>query len=686
MRCAGVTWAVLVLAVAASPASAAPMWLGANDVSTTSQPVGAAGVAVDPAGDAVAGWLALTGPPATLEVASRPAGGSWSTPAPLGPAANSPGPVQVAMDGAGDAFAAWARPTTTGASVVVAERPAGAAAWLTPVTLSASGENAGAPSLAVNAAGDAVVAWVQSGTSLVRATDHPVGASAWSAPVSLTGPSDLPAQDVDVALDAQGNAQAVWVAVDAADSSEGIDGATLSSAEGKWSAPVSIGSGATVASAPRLTYDGTADAIVAYTLGGIVWTAERPAGTATWSMPDQLSNGEVDAPAVQLATDDDGDALVAWAGAVGVQSSFRAAGGDAWTLSTLASEGSDPQITLDARGDAVAAWLCCDTLSYVRTAERPAASGTWQDSPVQSEAGQLVESLGLASDADGDSLAIWSASMGSGPTASGVVQADPYIGSGPELDGLAIPAVGLVGEPLTFSVSPFDVWTTLGPTFWLFGDGAGSGLLGTSVTHTYAAPGVYPVTVTGIDAAGNESTATGNVAIDPAPPPPAPPPAAQGATGTTGMIGVSSSTPTLVAATAVAPELSDVSVSRSRFRVGPTATAVSAGATSGTSFQFTLSAAARLHIAITHTEAGALAGTRCVARTRSTPAAAKRCPLTITDGTLVRAHEAPGRDHVSFTGRIGSHALAAGPYLASLGASDAAGHSRTVSVGLRVLR
>jgi len=237
------------------------------------------------------------------------------------------------------------------------------------------------------------------------------------------------------------------------------------------------------------------------------------------------------------------------------------------------------------------------------------------------------------------------------------------------------------------------VWTTPLATFWSFGDTPDGGLLGTSVTHTYTAPGVYPVTVTTLDDEANESTSSGTVTIAPAPapPPPASPGPGAGApsatTGPTGLIGVSSSQPMLVSAASAVPVLSDVSVSPSRFRVGPTATAVSAAASSsGTSFRFTLSLGARLRIAITHTEDGVLDGARCVARTRSTTATARRCTRTIADGTLVRAREPAGRDRVAFTGRIGARALAPGAYRASLTASDAAGRSRTLGVGLRVVR
>jgi PKD repeat protein len=82
----------------------------------------------------------------------------------------------------------------------------------------------------------------------------------------------------------------------------------------------------------------------------------------------------------------------------------------------------------------------------------------------------------------------------------------------------------MVGEPVSFAVSPFDVFS-LGATRWTFGDGSPAAS-GNAVSHTYAAPGTYPVTVSSLDGSGNESTQTASIAIaaKPTPPPPPPPP------------------------------------------------------------------------------------------------------------------------------------------------------------------
>jgi hypothetical protein len=79
-----------------------------------------------------------------------------------------------------------------------------------------------------------------------------------------------------------------------------------------------------------------------------------------------------------------------------------------------------------------------------------------------------------------------------------------------------LPASGVAGRSLGFSVSPFDVWSSVA-TRWSFGDGGTAS--GTSVGHVYAAAGTYTVTVTGSDAVGNATSARRTVRIAPPPVP-----------------------------------------------------------------------------------------------------------------------------------------------------------------------
>jgi hypothetical protein len=148
------------------------------------------------------------------------------------------------------------------------------------------------------------------------------------------------------------------------------------------------------------------------------------------------------------------------------------------------------------------------------------------------------------------------------------------------------------------------------------------------------------------------------------------------------------SAPALLAADHTAPVLSAVSLSRRRFAVSAARTVVSARvkARRGTQLRFTLSEAATVHVAIARRRPGRTAvrkggAKRCVPATAALRKA-KACTRTIAVATLARAREAAGRRVVTFTGRIGTKALATGRYSATVTAIDASGnpsHPKTVT-------
>jgi hypothetical protein len=138
----------------------------------------------------------------------------------------------------------------------------------------------------------------------------------------------------------------------------------------------------------------------------------------------------------------------------------------------------------------------------------------------------------------------------------------------------------------------------------------------------------------------------------------------------------------------IAPSLSSVSLSRTVFAVGASATAVSTRTRRrtpvGTTFNFKLSEPARVSIAIGQRRSGRRRGKRCVAPTRSLRRA-RKCTRLVGKGTLTR-NAKQGANSVAFSGRIGFRPLKPGRYQATLTATDAAGNrSRPVLVYFRVV-
>jgi len=134
--------------------------------------------------------------------------------------------------------------------------------------------------------------------------------------------------------------------------------------------------------------------------------------------------------------------------------------------------------------------------------------------------------------------------------------------------------------------------------------------------------------------------------------------------------------------------ISAVRLTHRLFRVGKQPTAISASKKPlGTSFRFTLSAAAKLQIAITRSAPGLQHAHSCLAPTDKLKRAhAKRCTRTLTVATLTRANVPKGADSVPFSGRIDRRALSPRSYNAVLSASNAAGRSKPVTLSFTVVR
>jgi hypothetical protein len=145
---------------------------------------------------------------------------------------------------------------------------------------------------------------------------------------------------------------------------------------------------------------------------------------------------------------------------------------------------------------------------------------------------------------------------------------------------------------------------------------------------------------------------------------------------------------TTVKPTVPRPAITAARLTNKRFRVTSKDTAISAKrAPAGTSFHFTLSAVAKVQIAVTRSAPGLRSGHNCVApTTKLRRAHAKRCTRPVALGTLTRSNLPQGADSVLFSGRIGHTPLKPGSYKAVLSASNAGGKSRSVTLSFSVVK
>ncbi len=475
-------------------------------------------MAVSPAGDSVAVWSRFNGLHTIVQGAVRPAGGGWGPSADLslkGRNAEDPG---VAIDAAGTATAIWRRHDGAKYIVQVASRPAGGS-WGPTVDLSAVGENAEDPQIAVGPAGDAVAVWRRfNGTRfIVQAASRPAGGS-WGPAFDLSAVGQN-AETPQVAISAAGVAVVVWSRYDGA---KFVVQAARRGPGGAWEPVLDVSAAGQNAEEPQVAIDAAGNAVAVWSrFDGakfIVQASFQGAGGGAWSSAADLSASGENSSDPQVAIDAAGNAIAVWARenspTLRVQAARHPAGG-AWepgvNLSRLGDSAEEPEVAMAPGGDAMAVWSRTEGSPRVVEGSAMPAGGAWEAPSVISVIGQNASEPEVAADPTGNRVAVWAREDGTNT----IVQAAGYDGAGPLIGPLSIPSAGTVRRPLSFSASAFDVWSALGPFSWAFGDGDSAG--GAAVSHGFARPGSYQVTVTATDELAIPTTATAIVRIYPKP-------------------------------------------------------------------------------------------------------------------------------------------------------------------------
>ncbi|HEV2060182.1 MAG TPA: hypothetical protein VGR11_12565 [Solirubrobacteraceae bacterium] len=321
-----------------------------------------------------------------------------------------------------------------------AVRPAGGT-WQAPTDVSAGGQHAASPQLAVDARGTAVAVWerLRDGNYVVQAAVRPAGRS-WGAVADLSRPGRKCRPGVGcksvvakrvvrpllprLAVDRRGNAATIWERFQGRSSRVQ---AAIRPVGGRWRAAVDIVRFGRARSqdfaAPQIALGVRGEAIAVWTRRRarrfIVQSALRPAGDG-WRKPLDLSAAGRSGGGARVAFDARGNALAVWQltppgtgeETTLVQSAARTASGG-WTkavdISAPGAHATGPVVVVDQRGGAIAAWSrSTHNRSIVQSADRT-AGGAWRK-PVDVFAGQpgtYAGGVDLAIDAGGNAVAAW---------------------------------------------------------------------------------------------------------------------------------------------------------------------------------------------------------------------------------------------------------------------------------------
>ncbi len=369
-------------------------------------------VAVNADGDAVFTWTRFDGEHYRVQARAQSAAGALSAVQTLSRAGEDVFEPEVAVDADGDAVFTWRR--LDGADYRVQARARSAGGVLSAVqTLSAAGQDAFAPQVAVDADGDAVFTWWRSDGASYRVQARARSAGgALSAVQTLSGSN---ARYPEVAVDADGDAVFTWYRFDGRNLRVQ---ARARSAAGALSAVQTLSETGQNAWDPEVAVNADGDAVFTWTrFDGEDYRVQARARSAAGALSavQTLSGAGQSAELPQVAVDADGDAVFTWMRFHGsnnrAQARALSAGGALSTVQTLSLAGQDassPQVAVDADGDAVFTWDRSDGAYNRVQARARSAAGALSAVQTLSGAGEgAAYEPRVGVDADGDALVAW---------------------------------------------------------------------------------------------------------------------------------------------------------------------------------------------------------------------------------------------------------------------------------------
>ena len=306
----------------------------------------------EPSGQARVSWGEGPKWPPRQRESTRGADGLWGDASDVADPFPVPDPYATLLTGPGghQAFVWSDYIPPTGLDLMVATRSPGED-WSSPRRLSDPGGRVDAPDVALDAQGDAIAVW--DGDHSVASAFLPSGGD-WSAPRTLSTAYRMTSATPGVAFDSAGNALAVW-------NEDGTLRAAYRPAGGDFGAPQVLSThGGPIGLAPaQIAFDAAGRATVLWQDGSRIAVGDRPPG-GTFDAATLLTPPDVDGGNARLAVLPDGTTFVLAEehpqGGVVVYT--RPAGGSFDGGTTLAAEGVVQSVLASNGLDSVAvAWV-----------------------------------------------------------------------------------------------------------------------------------------------------------------------------------------------------------------------------------------------------------------------------------------------------------------------------------------
>jgi hypothetical protein len=502
-------------------------------------------------------------PQTTLHVGTMAPGGSYSDQFTLASAEGAiPVSAQIAVAPDGAAVLAWAELTGSNLETApyryrAAYRPAGSATWEAPFTIAVDGERQTGfaayltPAIAADGTAAVGVQHIASGvkgagqSERLYRLDVAVRAPGGAWTTQRISPVDESAEGLALGFDAGGDLTAAYTQrfSEGGTSSPEDDRYTLivrrrPVGSGVWGPEENI-TGSEIqwtADAQRLAVDEAGDAVLAYQYVRSspqsldAWAVTRQGPNGSWTTPTQIVSGGAGSAPETAGVAPDGMAYVLYSyqgnsSGEDCEGVVRAQTGSGFTAKRCVSPTNEDTFSGSLAflgADAYFAWRSNppgeSTSTTIQGARWSGAAALPDVARNLDQAGLLYGTPTLVDDQQGSVAAFY--------TQGRQLRAAAYDGGPPILLGAGVPTTAAAGQPVSFSASFVDLWSGLGggqPT-WSFGDGSATAS-GANVSHTFAAPGTYTITLSAADALGNATSSTYTIMVRALPGiPPAPGP------------------------------------------------------------------------------------------------------------------------------------------------------------------
>jgi hypothetical protein len=413
-----------------TPATTSKTWGTASLIETENAGAAyASQIAIDAGGNALAVWYQHDGTRYNIWANRYTAGTGWGA-ATLIETDDAGGAQlpQIAIDADGNALAVWAQHDGT-RNNIWANRYTTGAGWGTASLIETDNSgSAFSPQIAIDASGNALAVWGQDdGTeNSIFANRYTASNNAWGSAVVIETDNEIghSANDPQIALDASGNAIAVW---------QQSDGTRTNVWANRYSVGTGWGTGTLIetddagnAYSPQIAMDANGNALAVWSQfdgahNNIV--ANRYVHGTGWGTASPIeTSAALNAGTPRIAFDLQGNALAVWVqdGATAFYDVWanRYTPGSGWGTAALietddAGSGGSPEVAFDVSGNALAVWMQSDGTRFNIVANRYTAGSGWGTANLieTDDAGSANEPQ-IAIDANGNALAVWYQSDG----------------------------------------------------------------------------------------------------------------------------------------------------------------------------------------------------------------------------------------------------------------------------------